>query len=110
MSGLRYHDVCAKAFEFLDLTSLTREEFDHLVPACAPAFQAHMAEWRLDGKRRTQRRYTTYQNCPLPTAPDRLLFLLVYRKNNPLHVLHGRIFGMPQNKASQWIHTLLPVL
>src|SRR5260370_1429004 len=31
-------------------------------------------------------------------------------KNNPLQVLQGAMFGMPQNKANQWIHTLLPVL
>jgi hypothetical protein len=35
---------------------------------------------------------------------------LVYLKTNPLQVAHGRLFGMPQNKANQWIHVLLPVL
>ncbi len=41
----------------------------------ATAFQAHMAAWRLDGKPRTARRFTVYQNCPLPTPEDRLLFI-----------------------------------
>jgi hypothetical protein len=35
---------------------------------------------------------------------------LSYLKNNALQVFHGQLFGMPQNKANQWIHTLLPVL
>src|SRR5512132_696209 len=69
-----------------------------------------MADWRLDGKPRTARRYTTYQNCPLPTPEDRRLFILVYLKTYPLHVVQGRLFGMGQSKAHQWIHVLLVVL
>ena len=69
-----------------------------------------MKKFRLDGKPRTGREYQTYLNCPLPTPEDRLLFILVYLKNNPLQVMQGELFGMPQNKANQWIHTLLPVL
>src|SRR5260370_7776718 len=51
-----------------------------------------------------------YSNCPLPRPEDRLLFILVYLKTNHLQVVQGELFGMPQNKANQWIHTLLPVL
>jgi hypothetical protein len=43
----------------------------------------HMADWRLDGRPRTARRYTTYTNCPLPTPEDRRLcrkFSFVERK------------------------------
>jgi hypothetical protein len=94
----------------LDLTSVTLEEFRPLVPSFEAAFQAHMADWRLDGKPRTARRYTTYQNCPLPTPEDRLLFILVYLKTYPLQVVQGRLFGMGQSKAHQWIHVLLVVL
>ena len=96
--------------EVLDLTSLTLDEFRPLVPPFEAAFQAHMAHWRLDGKPRTARRYTTYQNCPLPTPADRLLFLLVYLKTYPLQVVQGRLFGMGQSTAHQWIHVLLVVL
>jgi hypothetical protein len=92
------------------LTSLTLEEFRRLVPPFEAAFQAHMAQWRFDGQPRTARRYTTYQNCPLPTPEDRLLFILVYLKTYPLQVVQGRLFGMDQSKANQWIHTLLGVL
>jgi DDE superfamily endonuclease len=92
------------------MTSLTVEEFQQLLPAFEEAFQERMKDWCLDGKKRLGRRYITYANCPLPTPEDRLLFILVYLKNNSLQVLHGELFGMPQNKANQWIHTLLPVL
>ncbi|MDH3602462.1 MAG: hypothetical protein OEU26_22840, partial [Candidatus Tectomicrobia bacterium] len=39
----------------LDLTSLTLDEFEQLVPPFEAAFQAHMAQWRLDGKPRISR-------------------------------------------------------
>ena len=74
------------------------------------AFHARMAAWRMDGKPRTARRFTVYKNCPLPTPEDRLLFILVYLKTYALQVVHGRLFGMVQGKANQWIHVLLPVL
>ena len=70
----------------------------------------HMTKWRLDGKPRTKRSYTTYENCPLPTAEDRLLFVLGYVKGNPLQSNHGLLFGMAQGKTNSWLHTLLPVL
>ncbi|HSX78947.1 MAG TPA: transposase family protein, partial [Candidatus Saccharimonadia bacterium] len=74
------------------------------------AFHAQMAAWRMDGKPRTARRFTVYTNCPLPTPEDRLLFILVYLKTYALQVVHGRLFGMVQGKANQWIHVLLPAL
>ena len=95
---------------FLDFTSVTLDEFQQLVPPFEAAFQARMAAWRMDGKPRTARRFTVYKNCPLPTPEDRLFFILVYLKTYALQVVHGRLFGMVQGKANQWIHVLLPAL
>src|SRR5919108_2480272 len=110
MGALRFADLRMRPTEVLDLTSLTVNEFGQLVPPFEAAFQAHMAHWRLDGKPRTARRYTTYSNCPLPTPEDRLLFVLTYLKTNPLQVAHGLMFGLPQGKTNQWLHLLLPLL
>ena len=110
MAGLRFADLQSRPTEFLDLTSLTLEEFPQLIPPFETAFHAHMAAWRMEGKPRTARRFTVYQNCPLPTPEDRLLFILVYLKTYALQVVHGRLFGMVQGKANQWIHVLLPAL
>jgi hypothetical protein len=107
---LRYRDIPPHTTEVLDLTSLTVDEFAALVPPFEAAFLDYMAIWTLHGRRRQSRRYTTYTNCPLPTPEDRLLFILVYLKQNTIHLLHGRLFGMRQSKATQWIHILLPVL
>jgi Helix-turn-helix of DDE superfamily endonuclease len=107
---LRFADLQTRPTEVLDLTSLTVNELRQLVPLFEAAFQAHMAHWRLDGKPRTARRYTTYTNCPLPTPEDRVLVILVYLKTSPLQVVQGRLFGLGQSKAHQWIHVLLVVL
>jgi hypothetical protein len=107
---LRYHDLPTHTTDVLDLTSLTVDEFATLVSPFEAAFLGYMAEWTLHGRRRQGRGYTTYKNCPLPTPEDRLLFILVYLKQNPTQLLHGRLFGMRQSKATQWIHVLLPVL
>ena len=80
MASIRFADVQSRPAEFLNLTSLTLEEFQQLVPPFEAAFQDHMAAWRLDGKPRTARQFTVYQNCPLPTPEDRLFFLLTYLK------------------------------
>src|ERR671914_3090230 len=110
MGTLRFADLETRPTEVLDLTSLTMDEFQQLVLPFEAAYQSHMADWRLDGQPRTARRYTTYQNCPLPTPEDRLLFILVYLKTYPLQVIQGRLFGMGQSKAHQWLHVLLVVL
>jgi hypothetical protein len=110
MAGVRFTAVQARPTEFLDLTSVTLDEFQQLVPPFEAAFQAHMARWRLDGKPRTARQFAVYTNCPLPTPEDRQFFLLTYLKTYALQVVQGRLFGMGQSKANQWIHVLLPAL
>jgi hypothetical protein len=42
MAAVRFTDVQARPTEFLDLTSVTLEEFAQLVPSFEAAFQAHM--------------------------------------------------------------------
>ncbi len=110
MASIQFAEVQTRPTEFLDFTSLTLDEFQQLVPPFEAAFQAHMAAWRLDGKPRTARQFSVYKNCPLPTPEDRLFFLLTYLKTYSLQVVQGRLFGMGQSKANQWIHVLLPVL
>src|SRR6059036_1548441 len=110
MAGVRFIALQSRSLEFLDFTSVTLDEFQQLVPPFEAAFHARMAAWRMDGKPRTARRFTVYQNCPLPTPEDRLLFILVSLKTSALQVVQGRLFGMVQSKVNQWIHILLPVL
>src|SRR6266478_5006403 len=110
MAGVWFTELQSRPMAFLDCTSVTLDEFQPLVPPFEAAFQARMAAWRMDGTPRTARRFTVDTNCPLPTPEDRLLFILAYVKTYALQVVQGRLFGMVQGKANQWIHVLLPAL
>ena len=110
MASVRFADLQSRPMEFLDFTSLTFDEFQQLVPPFEEAFQARMATWRLDGKPRTARQFSVDKHCPLPTPEERLFFLLTSLKTYSLQVVQGRLCGMGQRKAHQWIHVLLPAL
>lgn len=107
---LRYTTEKDKAYRILDLTSLSVDEFEQLVEPFEQAFVRHMQQWTMEGKPRTARAYSPYTNSPLPTAEDRLLFILSYLKVAALQVAHGALFGMSQSNANKWIHVLLVVL
>ena len=46
----------------------------------------------------------------LPQMADKLFFILVYQKSNPLQTMHGLQFEISQPQTHYWIHRLLPVL
>lgn len=105
-----YQTYAERPREFLALTAYTREEFDALLPHFEAAFLERMRTHRLDGKPRANRRYSRYQNSPLPQSTDRLFFLLMYLKTNNLQTVQGAFFDMPQPQANLWIHCLKPCL
>ena len=55
MSGLRYAEESRRKLEFLDMTSLLVEEFTELIPSFEQAYQEHLKDFRLDGKKRVGR-------------------------------------------------------
>lgn len=46
----------------------------------------------------------------LPLIQDKIFFILVYLKTNPLQELHAIQFEMTQPKANRWIHLLSEIL
>ena len=86
MAGVRFTEAQSRPLEFLDVTSVTLDEFPQLVPPFEAAFHARMTVWRMDGQPRIARRFTVYKTCPLPTPEDRLFFLLTSLKT---HTLQG---------------------
>lgn len=107
---LRYQDVAGREIQLLDLTSLTSEEFISIVALFEQAFQEHMQQWTMTGKPRTQRSFSVYSTCPLPSPEDRLLFTLSYLKHAPRQTYHGATFGLIQSSVSTWLNILIPVL
>ena len=63
----------------------------------------------LEGKPR-QRRTGGGVTRTLPPMEDKLLFILVFQKTNPLQTMHGLQFQLSQPQTPYWIHHLLPVL
>src|SRR5438445_11430538 len=106
MAHVQFTDVQDRPTEFLDLTSLTLEESQQLVPPFEAAFHAHMATWRLDGKPRTARQFAVYKRCPLPTPADRLFFLLTYLHPYALEVGQRLLFARGPSRASLRIHVV----
>jgi len=99
-----------KPREFLAATGLTHQEFARLLPAFAAAYTAlYPPDKTVDGKVR-QRQGGGGAKGGLPQMADKLLFILVYQKTNPLQTLHGLQFGLSQPQAHYWIHHLLPVV
>lgn len=106
----RYEEVTQRAGSLQALTGLTEAEFQVLLPYFEQAFVTDMHDRTIDGQPRTSRRYSAYDNCPLPTMADKLLFILTYLKQNPIQEVQGQLFGMSQSNANKWIHVLHPVL
>jgi Helix-turn-helix of DDE superfamily endonuclease len=106
----RYEEVTQRAGSLQALSGLTDVEFQALLPHFAQAFVTYMQDRTIDGQPRTSRRYSAYDNCPLPMMADKLLFILTYLKQNPIQEVQGQRFGMSQSHANTWIHGLHPVL
>jgi Helix-turn-helix of DDE superfamily endonuclease len=105
-----YEEVTQRAGSLRAMTGLTEQEFTALLPHFEHACVAYMRDHTIDGQPRTSRRYSTYDNCPLPTMADKLLFILTYLKQNPIQEVQGQLFGMSQANANKWIHLLHTVL
>jgi hypothetical protein len=104
-TGLKDHPS-----NFLAATGLTVAEFEQLLPAYQAAYaKQYPAQLTAKGEER-QRRVGGGSKGVLQADADRLLFILVYVKTNPLQVMHGLQFGLSQAQANYWIHRLLPVV
>jgi hypothetical protein len=105
-----YEEVTQRAGSLRAMTGLTEPEFTALLPHFEHALAAYLQDRTIDGQPRTSRRYSAYNNCPLPTIADKQLFILTYIKQNPIQEVQAQLFGMSQSNANKWIHLLHVVL
>ena len=107
---LIYNELKNKPREFLAAPGLKLAEFEKLFPAFQTAYEhkypPHLTQ---EGKIR-QRQIGGGSTGAVPKIEDKLFFILVYQKTNPLQTMHGWQFGLSQPQANDWIHRLLPVL
>lgn len=107
---LNYQMLKTNPTRLLAVTSLTAEEFEHLLPAFEAAYEKkYPREKTLAGKPR-QRSAGGGTKGRLDQNEERLLFILIYQKTSPIQQMQGLQFGMSQSQANYWIHHLLPVL
>src|SRR5215211_2630890 len=91
-------------------TGLDSATFAAFLPHFTLSLERYLAHSTLDGYIREGERAITYANSPLPTAADRLLFILTYLKQNAIQEVHGQLFGMSQSNVSIWVRRLLDIL
>src|SRR5256712_8365224 len=107
---LTYTTLQDRPRDFLAATGLTHEEFLRVLPAFVAASTAcYPLDQPWHGKVR-QRKLGGGAKGRLAQVEDKLLFILVYQKTNPLQTMHGLHFGLSQPQTNYWIHRLLPVL
>src|SRR5260370_10190566 len=107
---LTYTTLQDRPREFLAATGLTQDEFARLLPAFAAAYAVrYPSDKTWQGKVR-QRQSGGGAKGVLPHMEDKLLFILVYQKTNPLQTMHGLQFALSQPQTNYWMHHLLPVL
>jgi hypothetical protein len=95
---------------FLSLTSLTVLEFEHLLSYFEPLWEKYYRYHTLEGTKRKLPSYKEHKSALLQTSEQKLFFLLVYMKNNPLQTFQAASFGISQAKVSKIYRCLLLVL
>src|SRR5215210_2983452 len=107
---LRYEQIADKAKDMLAMTGYTKEEFTALLPQFQQSYDEYLQSYTIEGYERIGQIPKPYANSPLPTIEDKLLFILVYLKQNPTQTLQGYLFGMSQTNVNKWFHVLHTVL
>lgn len=107
---LRYQDIANKEKDLLAMTGYTKQEFTALLPQFGERYDAYLTSYTIEGYERVGQIPKPYHNSPLPTIEDKLLFILVYLKQNPTQTLQGYLFGMSQTNVNKWFHLLHTVL
>jgi Helix-turn-helix of DDE superfamily endonuclease len=107
---LHHNTLKDRPRDFLAATGLTQEEFQQLLPAFQRAYDTRYPSTLTRTGTPRQRRAGGGAKGALHGCEDKLLFILIYQKTNPLQTMHALQFDMSQPQANYWIHQLLPVL
>ena len=107
---MRYTELKNTRSEFLSVTGLTVEEFEHYLPSFTMAYgELYPPPKTIDGRPR-QRRSGSGVPGALAHMEDKLLFIWMYRQVHTARPALGLHFGLSHSQINYWIHRLLPVL
>ena len=100
---IQYHKIKKRPVQLMSITGLNVEDFNFLLPYFKAEWDEYNDHSTLDGKPR-QRRTFARKDTVLPKMSDKLMFLLIYLKNNPLQEHHAASFGMTPSQTNLLIH------
>jgi hypothetical protein len=106
---MQYDKIKTRPVQFLSITSLKVEDFNYLLPYFKVEWDDYNDCFTLEGKLRQRKSYARVDSI-LPKIADKLLFLLIYLKTNPLQEHHAASFGITQPQANVLIHILSDLL
>lgn len=108
---MNYQDIRNRTGQFESVTSLKTEEFDQLLSVFAPLWYRFYRIHTIEGKKRNRPFMNAQKDTrSLPTAAEKLFFILVYLKNYTLQEMLAASFGFSQGQASKWKRVLCPLL
>jgi hypothetical protein len=107
---MNYYEQKEHESNFVSLTSLSVTEFEYLFSYFEPLWETYYRYHTLEGKKRIILSHKEHGNALLKGSQQKLFFLLVYLKNNPLQTFQGASFGISQPKVSKIYRSLLSVL
>ena len=107
---LTYAQLQDNPRRFQAVTSITLDEFHHLLPAFAKAYTATQSNTHTQAGQARQRQRGAGRKAKLATMEDKLLFVVMYHKIYPLQTVHGLHFGLSQPQTNEWLHRLMPLL
>jgi len=106
---MEYKRIKRQPSQFLSLTGLTLVQFLELLPTFEAQWEKYISHYTLEGKVRY--RAPKQQVCPtLPTSEEKLFFILMYLKTNPLQEQLAASFSLTQPKANMLIHLFSGIL
>lgn len=101
-----YDKIRHRHSQVLAATGLTPAEFDALLIT----FKYHWDEYITAILPWKVKCANVYLTTVLSLIQDKMFFILVYLKTNPLQELHAIQFEMTQPQANRWIHLLSEIL
>jgi len=106
---MQYDKIKKRPVQFQSITSLSVEDFNFLLPYFKAEWDEYNYCFTLKGKLRERLSYTRVDTI-VPKIADKLMFLLIYLKTNPLQEHHAASFGITQPQANNLIHLLSGLL
>lgn len=104
-----YDKLRRRPVQFIGVTGFNVDDFDYLLSEFRVEWDDYNTHYTLEGKLR-QRQTFTRKDSVLPKVSDKLLFLLIYLKTNPLQEHHAASFGITQSQANGFIHLFSGIL